>query len=517
MAVDTDPRLRPHGGGCAREYRSRTRRDGGNRCAGSTIGVRGRGPPSDGRHSTRRLLVSSACGADGARRHRRHRVHPPTGHRRRRHDHGHPGDTLRLRHRVREWLASSARLDRQLPRRPQCRQLDHRRRWSRRCHRRVHQLRRRRHRGRDRCVHRGRRGDERTVRRPHAPANPRRTRRRCAGPPHATRIVRHHRAPRRIPADAAAVSVNVTSVWAWQRGFLSGYAAGDDAPSTSFLNVDGSGAAVAASVILPVSPDGFTIRNAAGGRLVIDVVGYFTGPTAPASADGLFVFTEPTRLLDTRKEPRRLWAGGVIEIASPNQRAAALVTNMTVARSDGRGFVAAYPAGRSRPVVSSLNTARRDQTIPNAAITPLATRGIGYYASTSTDLVVDTNGYFTGTPVRSTLPVPANTAVPRRVLMVGDSTLAAVRNVPREPEPVRRLRPGPGRAGVPPPRVAVLFQRLRLPHPEHRRGSDPRDPGRRRRRRRDGGLQRLARPVRVVRRHDHAAPLARRVLARSSG
>lgn len=235
--------------------------------------------------------------------------------------------------------------------------------------------------------------------------------------------------PDGIPADAAAVSVNVTSVWAWQRGFLSGYAAGDDAPSTSFLNVDGSGAAVAASVILPVSPDGFTIRNAAGGRLVIDVVGYFTGPTAPASADGLFVFTEPTRLLDTRKEPRRLWAGGVIEIASPNQRAAALVTNVTVARSDGRGFVAAYPAGRSRPVVSSLNTARRDQTIPNAAITPLATRGIGYYASTSTDLVVDTNGYFTGTPVRSTLPVPANTAVPRRVLMVGDSTLAAVRNV----------------------------------------------------------------------------------------
>jgi len=235
--------------------------------------------------------------------------------------------------------------------------------------------------------------------------------------------------PESVPADATAVSVNVTSLWAARRGYLSGYAADDDAPSTSFLNVDGSGSPVAAAVILPVSPDGFTILNTAGGRLAIDLVGYFTGPTAPPSTDGLFVSTEPTRLLDTRQEPHRLWADGAIEIASPHPHAAALVSNVTVTRTDSRGFVTAYPAGVQRPVVSALNAARRDQTIPNAAITPLSTRGVGYYASTSTDLVIDMNGYFTGTPVPASLPVPANHAVPRRVLMVGDSTLAVVRNV----------------------------------------------------------------------------------------
>lgn len=235
--------------------------------------------------------------------------------------------------------------------------------------------------------------------------------------------------PAAVPNDATAVAVNVTSLWATRPGYLSGYAAGGNEPSTSFLNVDGSGSPVAAAVILPVSAAGFTVVNAAGGRLAIDVTGYFTGPSAAASSDGLFVGTDPTRLIDTRLQDRRLWANGGIEVPSPRSNAAALVTNVTVARTDGPGYVTAYPAGTWRPVVSALNATRRDHTIPNAAITPTSTRGAAYYASSSTDLIVDMTGYFTGTPRAATLPVPANRAVPRRVLMVGDSTLAVVRNV----------------------------------------------------------------------------------------
>ena len=235
--------------------------------------------------------------------------------------------------------------------------------------------------------------------------------------------------PASVPVDATAVAVNVTSLGAQRPGYLSGFAAGGDAPDTSFLNVDGSGSPVAAAAIVPVSAAGLTIINTAGGRLAIDLTGYFTGLSAPSSTDGLFVATDPTRLLDTRLEARRLWANGVIEIASPYSSAAALVTNLTVVRTDSPGFVTAFPAGVSRPVVSALNSARRDQTVPNAAITPVSTRGVAYYASLSTDLIVDLNGYFTGSPVPATLPVPANTTVPRRVLMVGDSTLAVVRNV----------------------------------------------------------------------------------------
>ena len=240
--------------------------------------------------------------------------------------------------------------------------------------------------------------------------------------------------PGSVPSDATAVAVNVTSAGAVRPGFLAGYAAGGQRPATSFLNPDGTGAPVAGAVILPVSADGITITNTSGGRLVIDLTGYFTGASAPSSTEGLFVATTPTRLLDTRVLGTRVWTAGSIEIPSPDPRAAALALNITMTATDGPGFITAHEAGVRRGVVSAVNATRRDHTVPNAAITRVSTRGVAMYASYTTDLVVDLNGYFTGTPVPATLPVPPNVPVPRRVLMVGDSTLAVIRNMPQTQE-----------------------------------------------------------------------------------
>jgi len=240
--------------------------------------------------------------------------------------------------------------------------------------------------------------------------------------------------PGSVPRDATAVAVNVTSVEAHRPGFLTGYAAGGDRPDTSFLNPDGTGNPVAAAVILPVSAAGIGITNTSGGKLVIDLTGYFTGPSAPSATDGLFVATNPTRLLDTRERPGRLWANGSIEIDAPHDAASALVTNITMTVTDGPGFVTAHEAGVLRGTVSAVNANRREHTIPNSSITAVSTRGIAMYASVSTDLVVDLNGYFLGTPAPATLPVAPNVAVPRRVLMVGDSTLAVIRNMPQTQE-----------------------------------------------------------------------------------
>ncbi|MEM1334668.1 MAG: hypothetical protein AAGG08_14545, partial [Actinomycetota bacterium] len=153
------------------------------------------------------------------------------------------------------------------------------------------------------------------------------------------------------------------------------------------------------------------------------------GPPAALSGAGLFVAPTVPRRPAPRAAQRRLWADGVIEIPAPHAGVAALVTNVTLTRTDGPGFVTAAPAGLPRPVVSAVNATRRDQTVPNAAITPVSDRGTAYFSSDSTDLVVDTNGYFTGRPSIATEPVPANEREPKRVLMVGDSTLAGVRNV----------------------------------------------------------------------------------------
>ena len=232
--------------------------------------------------------------------------------------------------------------------------------------------------------------------------------------------------PAGVAADARAVVVNVTSVGAAQRGFLTGYAAGTAPPATSFLNPDGSGAARAASVILPVSASGLTIASSAGGHVVVDLVGWFTGASAPSSNNGLLVAVAPTRLLDTRADLPRVWPGGTREVASPIADAAAVVTNVTSVDADGIGFVTAYPAGTALPPTSSLNAAHRNATTPNLAITAISARGTAYYSSRGTDLIVDITGYFTGTPIAATGAVPANVAPVPRVLMIGDSTLGGL-------------------------------------------------------------------------------------------
>ena len=123
--------------------------------------------------------------------------------------------------------------------------------------------------------------------------------------------------PSGVDAGARGVVVNVTSVGAVRRGFLTGYAAGSAAPATSFMNPNGSGAAIAASVILPVSASGLTIASSAGGHVIVDLVGWFTGDSAPSSSTGLLVAVAPTRLLDTRTDLPRLW---------PKRRARGAVT-----------------------------------------------------------------------------------------------------------------------------------------------------------------------------------------------
>jgi hypothetical protein len=175
--------------------------------------------------------------------------------------------------------------------------------------------------------------------------------------------------------------------------------------------------------------------------VIVDLVGWFTGPTAPPSSGGLFVPTAPTRILDTRRDQPRVWRGGTRELGLAVPGAAAIVTNVTITRSDAAGFVTAYPAGTDLPTTSSVNATTRDDSVPNLAITRVAERGAAYYSDRGTDLLVDITGYFTGTPVASPLPVPSNDRPPSRVLIVGDSTLAAVRFIPGAPEAMRGFEP----------------------------------------------------------------------------
>ena len=110
-----------------------------------------------------------------------------------------------------------------------------------------------------------------------------------------------------------------------------------------------------------------------------------------------------------------------------DHEAAAIATNITIERTDGNGFVTAYPAGTPLPAASTINAFDVNDTIANFAITPVSNRGSAYFSDHGTDLIVDVTGYFTGAPIKATLPPPPNVQPPGRALLVGDSTLAGVR------------------------------------------------------------------------------------------
>jgi hypothetical protein len=232
--------------------------------------------------------------------------------------------------------------------------------------------------------------------------------------------------PAGVPADASALAINVTSVGDTVSGFLSARPAGTPFQVTSFLNTNGSGQAVAATTIAPVTASGVTLYSHGGGHVVVDFLGWFTGASANDASDGLFVPIGPQRVLDTRESPPRAWPGGTVGVPNSFPGAAALVTNVTATRSDRAGFVTAYAAGTSRPDTSTLNPATFEHTLANLAITRLSDMGLAYYSHAGNDVVVDVTGMFTGTPVAATeVTVPAHPAF-SRVLLVGDSTLAAV-------------------------------------------------------------------------------------------
>ncbi len=231
--------------------------------------------------------------------------------------------------------------------------------------------------------------------------------------------------PAGVPRDASALVLNVTSVDAPAPGHLSIRPADDRATDTSALNVDGTGAAVAASVIAPVDADGFVIESYSGGHVVVDAAGWFTGPGATDTDIGLFVPVTPERLVDTRESTGRLYAGGAIELPAPADGAAVAV-NITAVDADAAGFVTAFAAGTAPPPTSSVNPSFWGHTVANFAIVGASDRGLAFSSLRGTDLVVDAAGWFTGTPSDAIEPPPANVPRPPRTLVVGDSTLVAV-------------------------------------------------------------------------------------------
>lgn len=199
--------------------------------------------------------------------------------------------------------------------------------------------------------------------------------------------------PEGVPADAMALSLNVTVTESTLPGFVTVHPVGTERPFSSSLNLDRSAQTRAAGAIVAMSSDGVVVHLSGGGHLVVDLNGYVTGPSAPRTDAGLFVPAgAPTRLLDTRETGGPMAAGEVRTLPVPAGAATVLVNLTSVAGNPG--FVTAWPSGSpTRPLVSSLNSEGTGDVVANLAAVPAAT-GMQFYSQSGTNLVVDLAGWF---------------------------------------------------------------------------------------------------------------------------
>jgi hypothetical protein len=203
-------------------------------------------------------------------------------------------------------------------------------------------------------------------------------------------------------AGVSAVVLNITGDQASADGYVTVWPTGMDRPVVSNLNLV-AGETRANLVVVPLGADGqVSLFSSGGTALIADVAGWFTDAAATDNSVGLFVPVIPTRMLDTRQEPtaptapdssfaRRIGSTTVV----PSNSSLAVVANITVTESGGPGFVTAWPAGITRPLVSNLNTTRAGQTVPNAAIVPLGDDDIALYVQSGAHLIIDINGWYT--------------------------------------------------------------------------------------------------------------------------
>jgi hypothetical protein len=147
-----------------------------------------------------------------------------------------------------------------------------------------------------------------------------------------------------------------------------------------------------------------------GGHLIVDVLGWFTGPGAAEATSGLFVpSVAPSRLLDTRSTGP-VWPRGSIAIAIPGVNAAvgAVAANVTMVDAMAPGFVTAHAARTPRPPTSTVNAASPGDIAAGFVTTRISPAGLGIYGHAGTDVVVDLAGWFLGEPAVITEPPPVN-------------------------------------------------------------------------------------------------------------
>lgn len=206
-----------------------------------------------------------------------------------------------------------------------------------------------------------------------------------------------------VPADAEAVVLNVTATGTTTGSHLTLWPAGEPRPTASNLNWQ-PGWTVANAVTVKVGRVGeVSVANGQGAvDVVLDVVGYYRRDVGAG-----YTPLAPRRVLDSRRDGpavgahRTPWAPGTTRqvrlggVGGVPADAVAVVVNATATNTTAGSFLTVWPAGRDRPLASSLNW-QPGWSIANAVTVELGDDGaVDIYNNLGhTDVVLDVVGYF---------------------------------------------------------------------------------------------------------------------------
>jgi hypothetical protein len=210
-----------------------------------------------------------------------------------------------------------------------------------------------------------------------------------------------------VPASATAVVVNLTASGGTAASYLSAYATGATAATTSSLNFT-AGETVANRDIVNVGTGGkIEVFNLAGSVNVdVDVDGYYAG------TGGQFVpLAAPVRVTDTRTSTNgtTMTSGGTeaFNLATTASgipsTASAVAANFTVVPGEAPGYITVYPTGvTTPPTASDVNWPASSGPVANftqadtAGTTAGSAEVYNLDSGSPVDVVIDDFGYFTG-------------------------------------------------------------------------------------------------------------------------
>lgn len=206
-----------------------------------------------------------------------------------------------------------------------------------------------------------------------------------------------------VPDDAVAVVLNVTATEAASPGYLRVQAAGAPSGGTANGNYVPGQDSGTMTIVQRGAGGNVEVYTFGSTHIVADITGYITGPSSPAGTAGLFVPITPGRAYDSRAGSATIHAAGTtrdVQIAGQlgiPAGATGVSVNFAADAAQSLGFLTAYPADGDLPVVSNLNFPATSP-ISNAGMVRLSpTGGLKIFVNRTTHVIIDANGYFTGT------------------------------------------------------------------------------------------------------------------------